>query len=72
MVDTNGVPSVRWVFAQWVLAIWNPGLMDFIRDPARRRGRRLYYRTKGIVLHDRELNGEAPRPTNQRKKCSTK
>lgn len=47
--------------------------MGFIRDPARRRGRYLYYRTKGIVLHDRELNGEAPRPTtNQRKKCSTK
>jgi len=49
---------MNWLIAQWVLSIWNPDLMDFITSPARRRSRRNFYRAKGIVQHDRALNGE--------------
>ena len=49
---------MNWLIAQWVLSIWNPDLMDFIASPKRRRGRKNFYRAKGIVLHDRALNGE--------------
>ena len=52
--------TVRWLSAQLSLSIWNPGLMDFIRDPARKRRKRLYYRAKGIVCHDRMLRGADP------------
>lgn len=52
----------RWAFAQLSLSIWNPALMDFIREPARRRQKRLYYRAKGIVCHDRVLRGVDPLP----------
>lgn len=49
--------AVQWGVAQWMLAIWNPDLMNFIRDDKRRRNRRLYYRAKGVVVHDQALNG---------------
>lgn len=49
---------MNWVFARWVLAIWNPDRMNFIRCPKRRAGRCLFYRAKGIVLHDRCLADE--------------
>ena len=46
--------------AFWALSIWDPAKMDFLRG--RRRARlRLYYRAKGIVMHDRILNGEFER-----------
>lgn len=48
--------TINWVLAQWCLSIWNPDLMDFLRGN-RRRKKRLYYRTMGIVTHDRALNG---------------
>lgn len=47
--------TINYVFAQWVLSIWNPDLMNFLPEPKCKR-QRLFYRTKGIVLHDRELN----------------
>jgi hypothetical protein len=46
------------IVALWVLDIWNPDKMDFIPDPKRRRQKRLYYRVRGLVEHDRVLNGE--------------
>lgn len=46
--------------AFWALSIWDPAKMEFLSG--RRRARlRLYYRTKGIVMHDRILNGEFER-----------
>lgn len=62
MTPENGVVQVRlsalrWALAQWLLAIWNPDLVDFLRDAKKRRRSRLRYRSKGIVLHDRALNG---------------
>lgn len=50
---------LHWTLAQWLLSIWNPDLMNFIREPARRRQMRMFYRAKGIVLHDRALCGRA-------------
>lgn len=46
--------------AFWALSIWDPTKMDFLHGPRRAR-LRLYYRTKGIVMHDRILNGEFER-----------
>ena len=46
--------------AFWALSIWDPTKTDFLRG--RRRARlRLYYRAKGIVMHDRILSGEFER-----------
>lgn len=50
--------ALRWALAQWLLATWNPDLMDFLRDAKKRRRSRLRYLAKGVVLHDRALNGE--------------
>ena len=49
---------IRWLCAQCVLLIWSPDRMNFIDRAKRRRGRQLFYRSMGIVLHDRALNGE--------------
>lgn len=38
--------------AFWALSVWDPTKMDFLHGPRRAR-LRLYYRTKGIVMHDR-------------------
>ena len=48
------------VLAFWALSIWDPAKMDFLHGPRRAR-LRLYYRTKGIVMHDRILNGDFER-----------
>ena len=48
---------MRWLEAMLCLQIWNPDLMNFIRDPKRRAYQRLHYRARGIVCHDRALNG---------------
>lgn len=47
--------TINYVFAQWVLSIWNPALMNFLPEP-KRTSKMLFYKAKGIVLHDRELN----------------
>lgn len=44
--------------AYCALLIWNPDLMNFIKDKNRRRSRRLFYRAMGLVEHDRMLNYE--------------
>ncbi|MGX5662204.1 hypothetical protein [Diaphorobacter nitroreducens] len=49
--------ALRWALGQWLLAIWDPDLMNFVREPKRQRQRRMFYRAKGVVLHDRALNG---------------
>lgn len=54
---TVDVLGIRWVTAQWLLSIWNPDLLNFILNPKLKRRLRLRYRTVGIVLHDRALNG---------------
>lgn len=43
--------------AFWVLEIWHPDKMNFAPG-LRRRKLRLFYKAKGIVLHDRFLNEE--------------
>jgi hypothetical protein len=48
----------RLLCAQLVLAIWNPAAWDFYPLPKRAIRLKLKYRAMGIVLHDRELNGE--------------
>lgn len=48
--------TLNWVIAHNILLIWNPDLMNFITDKRRRKQVRLYYKTRGIVEHDRELN----------------
>ena len=50
--------KVQWLTAYAVLLIWDPDKMSFILDPARRSRQRLYYKTRGIVEHDRALNGQ--------------
>ncbi len=45
-----------WVSAQIMLYIYNPEIWTFCRDKIMKRKNQLYYRTKGIVLHDRVLN----------------
>jgi hypothetical protein len=45
----------RWLTAQWILSIWNPELWQTRGAIGLRR--RLHYRAKGIVWHDRILNG---------------
>ena len=49
--------TFEWVLAQWCLSIWNPELMHWIPKKKRRDGRKLFYRTMGVVTHDRALNG---------------
>lgn len=49
---------VRILAAQLCLAVWNPDLWNFHPDTRLRNRMQLTYRTRGIVLHDRELNGE--------------
>ena len=49
---------IRWLHAHCLLLIWSPDRMNFIDRAKRRRGRQLFYRSMGIVLHDRALNGE--------------
>ena len=48
----------RYLFAQLVLAIWNPELWHWFPNRARRDYLKLKYKAIGIVYHDRELNGE--------------
>lgn len=50
--------EVRLLTALCMLFIWNPNLMDWIPEKQRRRQLRLFYKTMGIVQHDRALNGE--------------
>lgn len=47
-----------WLLAQAVLHVWDPTKWSLIRDPKWRRRCELFYRAKGIVCHDRALNGE--------------
>lgn len=49
--------ALKWVHAQWCLSIWNPGLMDWVTPRSMRNSKRLYYKTMGVVTHDRALNG---------------
>ena len=49
---------VRILAAQICLAVWNPDLWNFHPDIKLRDRMMLAYRTRGIVRHDRELNGE--------------
>ena len=53
--DVDG--RVEWVLGD--LATWDPDRWNWLKRPARRRVMRLYYRAKGIVLHDRLLCGES-------------
>ena len=48
----------RYFLSMWCLAIWDPSRMDFITNAKRRHQRKLFYRTMGIVVHDRALNGQ--------------
>ena len=50
--------NTNWYVAQMLLLIWNPDLWNFFQNKRRRRVQQLKYRAKGIVLHDRALNGE--------------
>jgi hypothetical protein len=49
---------VKWLEAFAALAVWNPSLWDFHPRADVRRRQQLHYRCRGIVLHDRLLNGE--------------
>ena len=48
----------RLLTAMLALFIWNPELFRFFPDPRKKQQLMLYYRAKGVVLHDRELNRE--------------
>lgn len=58
MTESTVWRVMNWLIAQWVLSIWNPDLMNFVTSPTRKRSLKNFYRAKGIVLHDRALNGE--------------
>ena len=51
--------------AQWILSIWNPELWQTRGLIGLRK--RLFYRTKGIVWHDRVLNGREAELAKQEK-----
>ena len=40
------ISALRWALAQWLLATWNPDLMDFLRDAKKRRRSRLRSRPR--------------------------
>lgn len=48
----------NWLWAQWLTEIWNPDKLCWIQKSSERRQKMLFYRTRGVVLHDRALNGE--------------
>lgn len=48
----------RWMAAALALQIWNPELWRWHPHVKRAKQLMLYYSCKGIVLHDRALNGE--------------
>lgn len=59
-MTSNGLDFYhRWLVAQLLLSIWNPELMSFITHHNRRRSAMLAYKARGIVMHDRALNGSA-------------
>lgn len=49
----------RLLSAMLMLSIWNPDTWNFYPNKRRKQQIKMYYRAMGIVLHDRELNGEA-------------
>jgi len=53
------------------MLIWDPSKMEFIRDKNRRGQRQLFYRTMGIVQHDRFLNDD-PRAGSSDEKAESK
>jgi hypothetical protein len=53
------------------LLIWDPRKMEFIRDKNRRGQQQLFYRTMGIVQHDRFLNDD-PRAGTSGEKAESK
>ncbi len=53
------------------LLIWDPSKVDFILDNNRRKQQRLFYRTMGIVQHDRFLNDD-PRAGTSGEKAESK
>jgi len=46
----------RWVEAQTAMWIWNPELWCFHPNKETKARKQLFYRAKGVVLHDRLLN----------------
>lgn len=48
----------RMLQAKLLLAIWNPDLWRWFPDKYIRTKQQLNYKARGIVLHDRALNGE--------------
>lgn len=44
-----------------LLQIWDPSRWDWYPDARKQRQFKLQYRARGIVLHDRALNGEQNR-----------
>lgn len=56
---------IKFLSAQLVLRIWNPDLWNWYPSSSTRMQMKLYYKTKGIVLHDRVLNGFSDNLFNQ-------
>ena len=56
MVDST-FNLTNYLTALVMLHIWDPAKYSFIRDDNRRKRVQLAVSTKGIVLHDRALNG---------------
>ena len=50
--------STNWYVAHMMLLIWNPDIWTLCQNKWMRRTQQLKYKAKGIVLHDRALNGE--------------
>lgn len=50
--------NTNWLVARIMLLIWNPEIWTLCSNPWMRRRQKLLYRARGIVLHDRALNGE--------------
>ena len=49
---------IRWLMAHTILAIWNPEIWFQHPNERKKRSLEIMYRTRGIVMHDRALNGE--------------
>lgn len=54
----NAYEHIRWLTAQLAISIWD-------EDKVRTSRFKLFYKCKGIVMHDRALNGENIWSTNK-------
>lgn len=54
----NQSDEIRFLTGMLMQLVWNPDLFRYHPHARKKRQLMLYYRAKGVVMHDRELNRE--------------